>query len=109
MSRNRRRKPRNKEEKKYLIEKIVNEDGTECNYPENPLKEKWAKLYPPNQRYGNGENCHGYSCMFCGLCPYGSHWEVPEEDKELWEQYKKEINEYNKIHNPWAYSMTNKE
>lgn len=81
---------------------IINEDGTDCNfeYPENPLKEKWDKLYPPNQRYKSKENCQGYSCMWCGLCPYGSHWKVPEEDKELWQEYRKKVFEYHKIHNP---------
>ncbi|MCM1234159.1 MAG: hypothetical protein NC489_28990 [Ruminococcus flavefaciens] len=29
--------------------KLVNEDGTDCDfeYPQNPLEEKWNKLYPP--------------------------------------------------------------
>ena len=79
---------------------IVNEDGTDLDFefPKNPLKEKWDKLYPPKQE-GN-QVCDGYSCMWCDRCPNGSGWKVPDEDKELWDEYQKQIREYNKIHNP---------
>lgn len=85
-----------------LIVKIINEDGTdaELDFPVNPLKEKWDKLYPPNQRYESKTNCEGYSCMWCDLCPHGSYWKVPEEDKEIYEEYRKQVHEYHKIHNP---------
>ena len=76
-----------------VIRKIINEDGTDfrLNFPENPLKEKWDKLYPPNQRYKSGENCEGWSCMRCGLCPNGEYWKVPEEDREIWDKYQRQI------------------
>lgn len=86
---------------------LVNEDGTDCNFkfPENPLEEKWNRLYPPIPKPEYSQVCDGYSCMCCGRCPKGSYWKVPEEDKEVWDEYKKEIMEYHKIHNPNLYEM----
>lgn len=83
-----------------FISGIINEDGTDTILPKNPLQQKWSELYPPNQRYESGEECIGYSCIFCDKCPYGSHWKVPEEDKKIWEEYQKQRLEYHKIHNP---------
>lgn len=92
------------ENNKYFITGIVNEDGTEMDdYPENPLKEKWDKLYPPTQRYDSGVNCEGYSCMWCSKCPHGSYWKVPEEDREVYNEHLKQCYEYHKIHNPSMY------
>lgn len=84
---------------------LVNEDGTPVGFefPENPLEEKWNKLYPPIPMPQYSQVCDGYSCMWCGRCPQGSNWKCPEEDKEVWEQYQKQINEYNRIHNPSLY------
>ena len=81
---------------------VVNEDGTELDFefPENPLKEKWDKLYPPTPMPQYSQVCDGYSCMWCGRCPHGSKWKVPDEDKEVWDEYQRQIEEYNKIHNP---------
>lgn len=88
---------------KFPLE-LVNEDGTSLNnLPENPLKEKWAKLYPPTQKYESGEYCLGYSCISCDKCPYGTDWKVPEEDKDVWEEYQKRFREYIQIHNPNLY------
>ena len=86
---------------------VVNEDGTllDFEYPKNPLKEKWDKLYSPTPMPQYSQVCDDYSCMWCGRCPSGSYWEVPEEDKEIWEQYQERIREYDKIHNPSLYSM----
>ncbi len=83
---------------------IVNEDGTSIDFelPEFPLKEKWDRLYPPTK---DGEPCWGYRCMYCHRCPSGEYWKVPEEDKEVWEQYQIKVREYNKIHNPSLYKM----
>lgn len=78
---------------------VVNEDGTPYNPPENPLKEKWAKLYPPVSMPQYSQVCDGYSCQWCGRCPNGSYWKVPEEDLEVWNKYKKELEEYNRKHN----------
>ena len=78
---------------------IVNEDGTSIDdYPENPLKEKWDRLYPPKPMPQYSQVCDGYSCMWCGRCPQGEHWKVPEEDKEVWEKYQQEVLEYNILH-----------
>lgn len=82
---------------------IINEDGTDFNPPKNPLQKKWDRLYPPNQRHKSGENCEGYSCMYCDKCPNGSYWKVPQEDKEEWEKHIKEVHKYLKDHNPTIY------
>lgn len=74
-----------------LIEKIVNGDGSDYNPPRNPLAEKWEKLYP---------SCTtgGYSCMYCGECPHGEYWKVPEEDKSIYDSYMQTIRQYNIDH-----------
>lgn len=80
---------------------LVNEDGTTLDdFPKNPLKNKWDKLYPPIPKPEYSQVCDGYSCMCCGRCPNGNYWKVPDEDKEVWDKYQKEIGEYHKIHNP---------
>ena len=86
---------------------VVNEDGTPWNFerPENPLKEKWARLYPPSPDARASQVCDGYSCMWCGRCPYGDYWKVPEEDKDVWEAYQAELKEYDRIHNPGLYAF----
>lgn len=86
---------------------VVNEDGTplDFEYPKNPLEEKWSKLYPPTPMPQYSQVCDGYSCMWCGRCPNGENWKVPEEDKEVWEQYQEQIREYNRVHNPSLYNM----
>lgn len=91
------------------IEEIVNEDGTPYNPPVNPLIEKWAKLYPPIPKPEQSQVCDGYSCMWCGRCPNGSLWEVPEEDKAVWEEYTKSVTEYDVTHNPsWSQTTISK-
>lgn len=86
---------------------LINEDGTDYHFefPENPLKEKWNRLYPPIPKPEYSQVCDGYSCICCGRCPQGSYWKVPEEDKEVWDKYQKEIMQYHKIHNPSLYEM----
>ena len=79
--------------------KIVNFDGTSMDdYPRNPLKEKWNKLYPPTPMPKYSEVCDGYSCMWCGRCPYGEYWKVPKEDLEIYEADLKEVHDYNVLH-----------
>ena len=78
--------------------KLTCADGTEPNPPENPLKEKWDKLYPPTPMPQYSEVCDGYSCMGCSRCPQGDYWKVPEEDKEVYEQYKKNLEAYWESH-----------
>ena len=89
---------------------IVNEDGTPLDFerPKNPLEEKWERLYPPTPMPQYSQVCDGYSCMWCGRCPRGDNWKVPEEDKEIWEDYRRQCREYNRIHNPRLYKMLNK-
>lgn len=86
---------------------IINEDGTpiDFEYPKNPLEKKWSKLYPPIPRPQYSQVCDGYSCMWCERCPQGRYWKVPEEDKEVWKQYQKQIREYDRIHNPHLYEL----
>lgn len=74
-----------------IIEKILNEDGTEYNPPRNPLAEKWEKLYPSCKT-------DGYSCMYCGKCPHGDYWHVPKEDKEVYYTYIQTVHRYNVEH-----------
>ena len=89
---------------------LINEDGTPFDYnrPKNPLEEKWAKLYPPTPMPQFSQVCDGYSCMWCGRCPHGEYWKVPEEDKEVYADYCRELREYDKIHNPGLYAMYSK-
>lgn len=92
--------------KSEYANKILNEDGTTMdNFPENPLKEKWDKLYPPTPKPEHSQACDGYSCMWCDRCPKGSNWKVPEEDKEIYKEYQKQIIEYHKIHNPSLFTL----
>ena len=83
-----------------LIDKILNEDGTVCEPPVNPLWEKWEKLYPPTPMPQYSQVCNGYTCMWCDRCPSGDYWEVPEEDREAYEEHSKKVTEYMKLHNP---------
>lgn len=74
---------------------VVNEDGTSTeDMPKNPLKEKWDRLYPPIPKPEYSQICDGYSCDYCDRCPSGSNWIIPEEDREVWEEYQKELKEY---------------
>lgn len=84
---------------------ILNEDDTEFHPPENPLKEKWSILYPAYPRPNTPQACDGYGCMFCGRCPKGEYWEVPEEDRKVWEEYQKQLKEYHRVHNPSLYKF----
>ena len=86
-----------------VITGIINEDGTDFHPPVNPLKDKWDRLYPPNQKHKDKSNCEGYGCMWCDLCPNGSYWKVPEEDKEIWDRHIKDVDRYLKLHNPTLY------
>lgn len=91
---------------------LINEDGTEVSLPENPLKEKWESLYPPIHfgepcspilgYYESGVPLMNYSCVLCTekKCPHSSHWEIPKEDKEMWDAYQRQVNAYLQEHNP---------
>lgn len=71
-------------------------DGTAFDPPQNPLKEKWANLYPPCDLSDNGD--FDYSCILCGKCPNGDSWEVPEEDKEIYNQWRLDFSSYVEEH-----------
>lgn len=73
------------------VSAIINEDGTEYDPPKNPLKEKWERLFP-------GCESTGYKCMFCGECPYGEYWKVPDEDKDIYSAYLQAVQQYNAEH-----------
>lgn len=80
---------------------LINEDGTSMeDFPKNPLQEKWDKLYPPIPKVEYQQVCDGYSCMWCGRCPNGENWIVPEEDLEIWNNYQEQIKQYHQLHNP---------
>lgn len=87
---------------------IVNEDGTEYDPPKNPLEEKWNTLYPEIEKPEYSQVCDGYSCMWCGRCPKGSKWVIPDEDKEVWDQYQREVDRYHEMHNPELVSLVNR-
>lgn len=87
----------------WVIEKIINEDGTDYNPPKNPLAEKWKKLYPSCSNDGDT-----YKCIYCGKCPYGEYWYVPEEDRDEFNKYGKVLAEYDAIHNPSLYALRKK-
>lgn len=97
---------------------IVNEDGTSIyDRPVNPLKEKWDELYtvtmdgkPCRPILGycdDGKPIMNYCCVLCNnkSCHYCISFIVPDEDKEVYEKYRKEVQRYNEIHNP---SLTKK-
>ncbi|MBO5386856.1 MAG: hypothetical protein J6A59_01755, partial [Lachnospiraceae bacterium] len=107
------------DDKRFVIDKIYNEDGTECKPPINPLLCKWDKLYLP-RRYDrecnpilgyqpNGTPYMNYTCVLCTetKCRNSSCWEVPEEDKEEYNNYLKEYRRYMEEHNPSVYKLIN--
>jgi hypothetical protein len=69
-----------------------------------------GSVYPPIRngkpcspilsRYNDGSTIMNYTCVLCNesLCLYSASWQIPEEDKEVWKQYQKEIAEYNEKH-----------
>ncbi len=73
-------------------------DGSQFKPPKNPLEAKWAKLYPPVPKPEYSQVCDGYSCMWCDRCPNGEDWEVPEEDKAVYAQWRSEYNTYIQSH-----------
>lgn len=79
---------------KPMTQEVKNEDGTVARVPGNPLQHKWAKKYPPMS-----QDCEGYACKFCGVCPRGGKWRVPAEDRAVWERHKREVEEYIAKHN----------
>jgi len=70
-----------------MKDEIYFADGTPFEPPEDPL----FKKYPPCEKYD-------YHCWCCSKCPRGWDWSIPEEDKEIYEQYQKEFNEYCESH-----------
>lgn len=89
-----------------MIEQILNEDGTVYSPPPNPLEEKWAKLYPPTPMPQYSQVCDDYSCMWCGRCPQGSYWKVPEEDRDVWDEYMQTVRQYNIDHGNFIAFMS---
>ena len=71
-------------------------DGTPYNPPKNPLKDKWAKLYPPCDLSDHGD--FDYSCILCSNCPNSEYWDTPDEDKEVYEQYRADYMQYLEEH-----------
>lgn len=74
-----------------VVDKIINEDGTDYDPPKNPLDEKWQRLYP-------GCEATGYKCMYCGDCPHGEYWQVPDEDRDVYYEYLETVKQYNIKH-----------
>ena len=38
------------------------------------------------------------SCILCSNCPNSEYWQVPEEDKEVWEQHQLDVKKYIEDH-----------
>lgn len=96
------------------ISTILNEDGTESTtYPKNPLIEKWDATPPlrhghPCSPYLDKEKkWMNYTCVICHNenCRFSDDFVVPDEDKEVYEKWRRECDEYDKIHNPKLYSL----
>ena len=98
---------------------LINEDGTsKDDFPENPLLDKWIKLY---QKREDGALCcdeyreegklpiMNYNCVLCSSskCFKTNNFIIPEEDKEVYKAYNKSVDEYNKLHNPRLYKIAN--
>lgn len=92
-----------------VVHEVINEDGTDTSdFPQNPLKDKWDKLYPPMKDgnpcnyilgyYEDGRPIMNYSCVRCyeEKCQYSEGWKIPEEDIDTWNQYQDAIKEYHK-------------
>ena len=73
-------------------------DGSKYEPPENPLKDKWEKLYPSVPKPEYSQVCDDYSCMWCERCPKGEYWEVPDEDKAVYQHYMTELYTYIEKH-----------
>ena len=94
-----------------LIRDIVTKDGTSLSEaPKNPLIEKWENKYTLD-RFGNqcqdvlghyedGRPIVNYECVLCSSkrCYKSDKFEVPEEDKEAYEKYLEQLNEFFKEH-----------
>ena len=89
---------------------LVNNDGTSMDdFPENPLKEKWDKLIPVKDgvqcspilgKSETGSPIMNYGCVLCHdkTCHHSDSFIVPEEDKEIYDEYQRQCSEYNKLH-----------
>lgn len=86
------------------------EDGTKYNPIENPLAAKWAKLYPESRRPELSQVCDGYSCAWCGRCPQGENWKLPEEDHKEYLAYcrerDKDLQEQQRVHGQLMIMMS---
>lgn len=105
-------------EKEACVKTVINEDGTDTSdFPVNPLKEKWDKLYTPMK---DGKPCNyilgykedgtpimNYSCVLCHeeKCQYSNSWKIPDEDKDEYAKYEEQIREYHRKHNPAIINM----
>ena len=90
---------------------LINEDATSISdFPKNPLKEKWEKLYSKEELCIalDKNNIMNYSCINCHKCPKGDLWEVPKEDIELYKDYLEKVKKYNVEHNPTMIKILSK-
>lgn len=92
----------------HCINKVTNPDGTKFDPPKNPLLEKWKDNARKNGKpcsnilgyYSDGRPIMNYSCVLCyeTECYNSDYFQIPEEDKEEYENYQKKLHEYYKIH-----------
>ena len=59
-------------------------------------------------KFDDGKPIMNYTCVMCyeEKCQHSDNWKVPEEDKEEYEKYLEQVEEYNKTHNPTLYKLS---
>ena len=100
------------------IIELINNDGTSMDdLPKNPLEEKWKELAPirdDGQRCAtvlgyskNGSPIMNYGCVLCHekTCQYSDSFVIPDEDKEQYEAYMRELNDYHMKHGNYELSV----
>lgn len=90
---------------------LVMSDGTLLTEaPDNPLIEKWKKIYTLDRfgkqcqdvlgHYEDGRPIMNYDCVLCSSkkCYKSDKFEVPEEDKETYANYLKQLDLFYEKH-----------
>ena len=90
---------------------LIMSDGTPLTEaPKNPLTEKWEKNYTLDRfgkqcqdilgHYEDGRPIMNYDCVLCTskMCYKSDKFEVPEEDKEVYENYMEQLDSFYEEH-----------
>lgn len=103
---------------KILPLEIVCEDGTPISEaPVNPLIEQWKQEGYTKKL--NGDECHdilgyyedgrpimNYTCVYCNspYCYLSRGWKIPDKDKDVYEKWKEDSKEFDRLHNPELFA-----